>query len=115
VVREFERDGGDEIWLVLDARGTVETAEAAIEVAAALAARLTVAGIRWGFAAGTERLAPGAGPARLDAVLDRLAAHPEGPLAPPTAVPAVPGECILVTTRPAGDVGWLEVFVVDGP
>lgn len=115
VVREFDRESGDATWLVLDVRAPLETAEQAVEVTAALAARLTAAGVPWGFAAGQERVRPGTGLGRLDLVLDLLAGLEVGPSVPRTRPPAPPAESILVTAAQVADEGWLDLYRVERP
>ena len=110
VVREYDREAADSWWLVLDLGGTssVDLQESAVELAAALAARAAARGDRFGFAAGHARLVPAATGGQLEAVLDVLAAvrfHPGATL----ALPAPPGECVLVTAAGAAGADYADV------
>jgi uncharacterized protein (DUF58 family) len=110
VVREWEREVGAQYWICLDGRAPTEgTGEDLVEVAAAVAARAAQGGDRFGFAAGGDVVAPGTGPAQLEAVLDLLARVGVGPAAPRLRMPAPPGSCVLIATH-AGAGGWADVF-----
>jgi uncharacterized protein (DUF58 family) len=107
VVREYDRDTGDTYWICLDTRCIAEAAgEAAIEVAAALAARAVARGDQFGFACREGTIGPGTGAGQLEAVLDVLAAARMG-VGGGIQLPAAPAECILVTPgqAPAGTFG----------
>ncbi len=108
VVREYEQNVAETVWICLDTRGEGgDVAEAAVETAAALAARAFQAGNRFAFAGGGFTVEPGHGSAHLEAVLDALARVEfragEAPVLPPVS----PRQCILVTSfnRSAGDFG----------
>lgn len=110
IVREYDREAGDEPWLVLDLRASApEVGERAVATAASLAALLTARGRAFGFVAGDDRLARGSGSAHLEAVLDRLAAVDLAPDAGSPALPAPPARCILVSAAPATGP-WLDVY-----
>lgn len=111
VVREFERDRAQALWLCLDLRAPDgELAEAAVETAASLAAAALRRGEPVGLATADGRVAPGAGAAQLERVLDALARVRFRPDAPRPQPPVPPAECVLVTPHPAADGGWGDVF-----
>ena len=112
VVREYERDQARSLWLALDLRaprGSEETAERAVEIAAALAARAAGRGENFGLLSADARVEPGTGPAQLERVLDLLARARFRPDAPPPPVP--PRDGVLVTVNAAAGAGWGDVFV----
>jgi uncharacterized protein (DUF58 family) len=111
VVRDYERDGAQTRWVVLDTRAEPgEPAEVAVEVAAALLAGAHAEHRLFGLVAGAAVLEPGDGVAHLERALDILArvdfaledAQPEPPV-PPSA-------CVLVAVS-AGR-GFGDVFAV---
>jgi hypothetical protein len=56
-------------------------------------------------------LPPGLAGARIEAVLDELAAVRMGPHEPPPQPPALPAQCVLVTARAAVRGGeWGDVY-----
>jgi uncharacterized protein (DUF58 family) len=99
-VREYDREHGDTWWLVLDLTSPADDeGEAAVELAASLAAAATGRAQRFGFAAGTANLPPATlGATQLEAVLDLLAHVELG--APDLLLPAPARDCVLVTARP---------------
>lgn len=105
VVREYERDAGDAVWVVLDtAHPPGDAAEAAVETAASLCARAAHRGRTFALAAGPHVVEPGAGDPHLERALDALARVDFGDgTTPPFTAP--PGQTILVTLgndHPAG-------------
>lgn len=111
VVREFERDRSRALWLCLELRAPEgDTAEEAVETAAALAAGAMWRGEPFGLATGDARVAPGTGAAQLDRVLDALARARFRPDAPRVAPPASPAECVLVTAGAGGGAEWGDVY-----
>jgi len=110
IVREYDRDPGDSIWIVLDLAAPDEASgEVAVELAASLAADASGRGERFGFAAGGVSLPPPAGGgSHLDAVLDLLARVELGP-GHALHLPARPGECLLVTAGSAGGEDFAAV------
>lgn len=111
VVREYDQDASETVWIALDvSQPAGPDAEAAVEVAASLAARSIQTGAPVGLAAGDQQITPGTGSGQLERILDALAradfGFAEGPR-PPVGLQA----CVLVTT-PEGSVatGWADVI-----
>lgn len=97
VMREYERDGARTRWICLDLRGEPgEEAEAAVEVAAALAARAAGEGHPFALAAGQDLVPPDDGPGQLERVLDVLARVDFEPDAPASLPPVEEDACILI-------------------
>ncbi|HEX2207095.1 MAG TPA: DUF58 domain-containing protein [Longimicrobium sp.] len=114
VVREYERDRSRALWLCLDLRAADgEMAEAAVEIAASVAAAAMRRGDAFGLATQDGRVQAGAGGAQLERVLDALARARFRPDAPRLEPPAPPGECVLMTADGAG-AGWGDVFTAAG-
>jgi uncharacterized protein (DUF58 family) len=110
VIREYERDRATALWICLDLRAAPgEDAEAAVEIAASLAAAAVKRGDPFALATAEARVAPGAGAAHLERVLDALARARIRPDAPRPAPPVPARECVLVTAG-AGDGQWGDVF-----
>ena len=98
VTREYDRDTTDTVRICLDTRGEPgDEAEAAIEVAAALAAQAYRIGRRFGITTCTSDLAPGGGSGQLELVLDLLARVDFDPSAPHLAPPIDAMGCVLVS------------------
>jgi uncharacterized protein (DUF58 family) len=111
VIREYERDGAETRWICLDLRAEPDAAaEAAVEVAASLAARSVAQQRPFALVAGAEVVMPGEGPGQLERVLDLLAHVDFRRDAPAPAPPVDPSTCVLVAVeaRP----GWGEVVAV---
>ena len=109
VVREYERDAADTLWLCLELRADADdTAEAAVDIVAALAARAAARNERFGLATNDVVVEPGHGPGQLEAVLDTLARAHFRLNAPALIAPVDPLQCVLVTPTGAsaefGDV-----------
>lgn len=114
VVREYERDAAETLWIVLDLQvSDDEAGEVAIETAASLSARTIARGERVALVTNDIVIDPGSGGGQLDAILDALAhgrLRTEGPSVDP---PVSRGECVLVTTvTAAAGAGYGDVFVV---
>ena len=113
VVREYERDASETLWICLDLAGDPDSdeAEGLVEISASLAARAETEGKRFGLVAGQRVVLPGAGSGQLEAVLDQLARVDFRPDAPPPAPPVDTIRCVLValTGRVAG--GYGDAFV----
>jgi uncharacterized protein (DUF58 family) len=111
VVRDYERDGSQTRWVVLDTRAEPgEPAEVAVEVAAALLAGAHVEHRPFALLAGGALLEPGVGVAHLERALDILA---RVDFDPADAVPEPPvpiSSCVLVGV--AGGRGWGDVYAV---
>jgi uncharacterized protein (DUF58 family) len=111
VVREYERDRSSALWICLDLRAPDgDEAEAALEVAASLAAAAERRGDPFALATGDARVPPGSGPAQLERVLDALARARFRADAPRLDPPVPPRECVLVTAAAAADGRWGDVF-----
>lgn len=111
VVREYERDAAETLWIALDLRMADEEAgEVAIETAAALSARTIERGERVALVTNDIVIDPATGGAQLDAILEALARARLRPDAPPLEPPVARADCVLVTTTHAS--GYADVFVV---
>ena len=98
VVREYDTDAAEDLWICLDTRGTPgEAAETMVEVAASLAAGAAREGSSFGFVAEDRVLPPASGPGHLEDVLDLLARVQFTPSAPPPQPPVAPERCVLVS------------------
>ena len=98
VTREYDLDAGETVSICLDTRGKPgDASEAAIEVAAALAAQAYRVGRQFGMTTCTSDLAPGGGSGQFERVLDLLARVDFEPSAPHLAPPIDPSRCILVS------------------
>ena len=98
VVREYEQNVAETLWICLDTRGEPgDGAEAAVETAAALGAKAFREGKRFGFASPGVTIDPGHGPGQLEAILDALARVEFDPHAPAPFPPVSPRRCVLVT------------------
>lgn len=115
MVREYERDEAESLWISLDLRvprGGEVAAEVAVETAAALAERAAGRGERFGLVTQDTWIELGTGTPHLEAVLDALAAarlRPEAG-APACAQPA--GACVLVTAGAGAEPDFGDVFAV---
>jgi uncharacterized protein (DUF58 family) len=98
VVREYEQNTAETVWICLDTRGEEgEGAEAAVETAASLSALAFKSGKRFGFSCPGNLIEPEQGPRHLELLLDALARVDFNPHNPGPLPPAAPGQCILVT------------------
>jgi uncharacterized protein (DUF58 family) len=99
VVREYDLDAGEALWLCLDTRTDPgERAEGAIETVASLAAQAMAEGKRFAVATPTRKVEAGHGSGHLELVLDLLARVDVGPDQPDISPPADPRRCVLVST-----------------
>ncbi len=74
VVREYEQEAGETLWICLDlAHPPGDAAEEAVEIAASMAARAEQRGWRYGLATATYRVSPGQGPGHVQHILETLA------------------------------------------
>lgn len=112
VVREYERDAAETLWLALDlSTADHEALEEAIEIAASLGARAIARGERVALITNDVVVDAGSGAAQLERVLDTLARARIRADAPALRPPVAQSECVLVTARATpGD--WADVFVV---
>lgn len=100
VVREYDRDASDTLWICLDlAAEPGEIAEEAVEIAAGLAARAAASGRRHALVAGDEVVGPGVGRGHLVSTLECLARVDFALDAPAPSPPVAPDACVLVGTR----------------
>ena len=98
VTREYDQDANETIRICLDTRGEPgKAAEAAIEVAAAVAARAYRRGRPFGITTCTSDLDSGGGSGQFERVLDLLARVDFDPSAPHLAPPTDPIRCVLVS------------------
>jgi uncharacterized protein (DUF58 family) len=108
VVRDYERDGAETRWVVLDTRAEPgEAPEVAVEVAAALLAGALAERRPFALVAGGALLEPGDGSAHLERALDVLARVDFAPDDPAPEPPVPPASCVLVgvgASRAFGDV-----------
>ena len=110
VVRQYERDAAQSLWICLDTRGKDhERVEATVEVAASLAARFRDDGKRFALATPGHRVEPGSGPAQLERVLDALARIEFEPDAPLVEPPVERERCVLVSISGRGAQGFGDV------
>jgi len=113
VVRDYERDGSQTRWIVLDTRAEPgEAAEVAVEVAAALLAHAYAERRAFALVAGAGTLEPGDGVAHLERALDMLARVDFDPAARAPQPPVAPSACVLVAVSPTRGFG--DVYAV-GP
>lgn len=111
VVREYDRDVSETLWVCLDLRGEPdEQAETAVEIAASLCAQASAQGLRYGLAAGDSIIAPDAGVGHLERVLDGLARVDFSPHADFTPPHGDLAECVLVSMNPRPGA-WAEVHL----
>ena len=111
VVREYERDRSNALWICLELRTPEgDEAEAALEVAASLAAAAERRGDPFALATGDARVPPGSGPAQLERVLDALARVRFRPDAPRVDPPVPAREAVLVTASTSPEARWGDVF-----
>lgn len=101
VVRVYDRDEARATWICLDrATEPGERAEAAVEVAAALAGRAHRRGEPFGFVTQGSTVDAGRGTAHVEAVLDALARVTFAPDAGAVVPPVAYEECVLVAPEP---------------
>lgn len=106
VLREYERDGAETLWICLDLRARPgDAAEVAVEAAASLAARAMAAGRSFGLVAGDALVDPGEGAGQLERVLDVLARVDFAPDAVAPSPPVDPRTCVLVSVDGAPGFG----------
>jgi uncharacterized protein (DUF58 family) len=106
VLREYERDGAETRWICLDLRAEPgESAEVAVEIAAALAVRAAEENRPFALVAGSQVVEPGEGPGQVERVLDMLARVDFDPRAPRVAPPVDPAMCVLVSVEGAAGFG----------
>lgn len=110
VVREYERDAAETLWIALDlAAGDEEAGEVAIETAASLAARSLARGERVALVSNDIVIDPGSGAGQLETILEMLARAQLRADAPALQTPVPQIECVLVSTTARG--GYGDVFL----
>ncbi len=114
VVREYERDQAQALWLCLDLRAP-DAAEAVVatEIVAALADAAIRRGEPVGLLTADSRVSPGSGGAQLEHILDELARAQFRPDAPHLVPPVPPRECVLVTVARTVDGAWGDVYLAE--
>ncbi len=104
VVREYDVDAGEAVWICLDTNAPPgDRAEAAIETAASLAAQALEAGRRFALQTPSRSVEPGSGHGHLVRVLDALARTDFGLRGTSVAPPTNPEHSILVAVEPPSD------------
>ena len=102
VTKEYDQDTSETVRICLDTRGEPgDAAEAAIEVAAAVAAYAYRCGRPFGITTCTSDLASGGGSGQFERVLDLLARVDFDPSAPQLAPPIDPIRCVLISLSDA--------------
>ncbi len=102
MTREYDQYANETVWICLDTRGEPgEAAEAAIEVAAALAGQAYRDGRQFGITTCTSDLESGGGSGQFERVLDLLARVDFDPSAPQLAPPIDPIRCVLISLTAA--------------
>jgi uncharacterized protein (DUF58 family) len=115
VVREYERESAETLWLALELRThDHEAAEQVIEIAASLAARAVARGERVALVTNDVIIDPGSGSAQLERIFDTLARVRVRGDAPRIKAPVAPQQCVHLAVQPApGD--WADVFTAQAP
>jgi len=112
VVREFEQNDAETLWLCLDLRGEPgDPAEVAVEMVASLAARAYLEGKRFGFVAPGLTVEPGQGAGQLERILDALARVDFTPGSPRPHPPVAPRQCVLISLSPGAGNGFGDVLI----
>ena len=103
VVREYDQDAAETIWICLDTRDEPgDPAEGAVETAASLAGRAFQEGRRFALATPTRHVETGTGSGQLERVLDVLARVDFQQSGPRLAPPTDPAQCVLVSISGTG-------------
>lgn len=112
VVREYEQNDAETLWICLDTRGEPgELAEAAVETAASLASRAFQEGRRFGYVGPGVTVDPGQGAGQMERVLDALARVDFQPDHPHPRPPVPPQRCVLISVVPGRGAGFGDVIV----
>lgn len=114
LVREYERERAETLWICLDqSRGRAQDAEAEeemVEVAASLARTAIERGRPVGLATSDALVDEGTGPAQLERILDALARATFRPDAPAPRPPIGAGAAVLVSAGARSARGWSDVY-----
>ena len=114
LVREYERERADALWICLDQdrreRHDQAAEEDAIEIAASLARAALERSQPVALATAETIVDEGTGPAQLERILDVLARLRFHPHAPAPRPPVGAASAVLVTPYPARTGGWADVF-----
>jgi len=115
VIREYERDAGEPVWVVLDVSAPPgDEAEYALEVAASICARAAREQRPFALAAGAFEVESGTGEGHLERALDALARVEFGSRGVATLnVPR--NRAVLVTSGPSTGSGFARVIRPGGP
>ena len=114
VMREFERETGETLWLALDLRTKDEdAAEHLIEITASLAAHAVARGERAALVTNDVVIDPGTGGAQLERIFDALARARIRPDAPAMKLPVAPHQCVHLAVNPVA-ADWADVFSPQG-
>lgn len=117
VVREYERDQAETLWICLELKrhGVGETAEeAAVEIAASLARLAVERGRPVALVTPDVVVDPGSGAPQLERILDQLARAEYRADAPTVAPPVAASAAVLVTAGPAAGVSHFgDVYTPD--
>ena len=114
LVREYERERAEALWICVDQDrrdGVTEAAEEdALEIAASLARAALERNQPVGLATADTTVDEGSGPAQLDRILDVLARVRFRNGAPAPRPPVGAAGAVLVSTTGARTAGWADVF-----
>jgi uncharacterized protein (DUF58 family) len=111
VVREYDRDAGETLWICLDTGAQPgPAAEHAVEIAAALMSRASAEGRPFALVAGTRVVPTGLGSAQLERALDELSRVDFRPQAPPVEPPVNPASCVLVSVDGRASERYADAF-----
>ena len=112
VVRQYERDASEGLWICLDTRGwDEELVERTVEVAASLAARFREAGKPFALATPDHRVEPGSGVPQLERILDALARVEFTGDARAVVPPVASERCVLVSIDGRGAPSFGDAVV----
>ena len=117
LVREYERERAESLWICLDHARTpgrdVEAEEEAVELAASLARTAVERGQPVGLATGDGVVDEGSGPAQLERILDALARVTFRPDAPPPRAPIGASASVFVGASTPRSGAWADVYLAE--
>ena len=115
LVREFERERAESLWICLDQTRTpardVDAEEDAVELAASLARTALERGQPVGLATADAVVEEGTGPAQIERILDALARVTFRPDAPAPRAPIGAAASVLVSAVGPRAGAWADVYV----